>query len=84
MLVTATQVGFYVKLRKPGEQFDVRDDAFSQKWMKRVVVEAPAEVPEPEPVETPDVETVAIGEPQMIPAPVVKKRRGRKPKAVSE
>lgn len=78
MNVIATQVGFYVKLRKPGDEFDVPERAFSAKWMKRVEeskAEAPAEVPAApvvEPVEAPAVE------------PVVKKRRGRRPKAVSE
>lgn len=77
MRVAATQVGFYVKLRKPDDVFDVSADRFSSKWMRRIEepeVEEVAEVPPPDSVavETPPVE------------PVVKKRRGRKPKAVSE
>ena len=76
MLVEATAIGFYVKLRKPGDQFDVTEALFSATWMKRVeVAEAPVETPEPEtPVETPAVSV----------EPIVKKRRGRKPKVVSE
>jgi hypothetical protein len=88
MLVKATQRGFFVKLRNPGDQFDVPDDAFSTKWMKRV--EAAAEPEEtPAPVET--TESVAISNAAdhpsaspIVAAPVVKKRRGRPPKAVSE
>jgi hypothetical protein len=91
MLVKATQRGFFVKLRNPGDQFDVPDDAFSTKWMKRVEAAAkPEETPVP--VEAPETtEAVAIGDatdhPSESPAaaaPVVKKRRGRPPKAVSE
>jgi hypothetical protein len=81
MLVKATRRGFYVKLREPGQEFDVPDALFSARWMKRVSVTEQAEVPAevvvapetPEPIAAP----VAV-------APVVKKRRGRRPKAVSE
>jgi len=74
MLVAATHRGFFVKLREPGQQFDVPDAAFSARWMKRI---ESAVVAEPE--------TPLVTEPATpVVAPVVKKRRGRKPKAVSE
>lgn len=72
MRVKATRRGFYVKLREPKDEFDVPDELFSKKWMKRI--EATAELP---PV-------VVLKTTEPAPAePVVKKRRGRKPK-VSE
>lgn len=73
MRVIATQVGFFVKLRRPGDQFEIRDELFSAQWMKRVA--------------EPKAEVVLPPEPEVqaeTPAPVVKKRRGRKPKPVSE
>ena len=79
MRVTATHPGFYVKLRKPGDEFDVTERVFSARWMKRVEVAEPVEIPAAaeapkttEPIAAQAAETV------------VKKRRGRRPKAVSE
>lgn len=90
MLVEAVDVGFYVKLRKPGERFDIDDARFSRKWMSRV-----EEQPQPAVAEATAAETFAavvekapaIYEPETpapVAQPIVKKRRGRPPKAVSE
>ena len=36
MKVTATEVGFYGKLRQPGDSFDIKNEkAFSKVWMKK-------------------------------------------------
>jgi hypothetical protein len=92
MRVTATHRGFYLKLRDPGsDPFDIPDALFSAKWMQRV------EEPETVPVELATVEaeqapavveSVAVEAPLVTEAapaePVVKKRRGRKPRVVSE
>lgn len=77
MHVKATHRGFHVKLREPGDTFDIPDDQFSMKWMERVEdATEPAETPAP--VDAPSVTEAAPA------APVVKKRRGRPPKADSE
>lgn len=98
MLVEATEVGFHVKLRKPGDQFDITEARFSTEWMRRVeVAQSRAETPAA-PVEVPETPAAAAAEqfaaaPSQegagsatvaVDAPIVKKRRGRKPKVVSE
>lgn len=48
--VKATQVGFYVSYRKPGDVFDIKDkEAFSVNWMETVKAGDIKAKPEPEP-----------------------------------
>lgn len=72
MRVKATRRGFYVKLREPRDEFDVPDELFSKRWMKRI--EATTE-------EAPVV-VLKMTEPATPAVPVVKKRRGGRPKKV--
>lgn len=81
MRVTATQPGFYVKLRKAGEGFDVPAERFSARWMR-----AEKEAAEPEAEQSVEPVAVVVEAPLVTveaPAePVVKKRRGGRPRKV--
>jgi len=35
MKVTATKAGFYERLHKPGDEFEISEEKFSESWMKR-------------------------------------------------
>jgi hypothetical protein len=79
MRVTATHRGFYVKLRDPGQEFDVPDALFSPKWMKRV------DAPMPDDVAAVVVSPALSQESsETATSTVVKKRRGRRPKVIAE
>lgn len=57
MRVRAIKRGFYVKLREPGETFDVPKDMFSENWMERV---KPGPQPKAESSSKPEPESAKV------------------------